>query len=89
MVAEATVLIFCGNWPLEEEEEAGTEAKGGSLASSIGPKRSLVASSILSQRLTGGFSVLDCLSAVTTMPSDSDLLTRLLKLFKLTKAEVS
>ena len=51
---------------------------GGSLSSSIGPSRSLVASSMLSHLLTGGFSAFG-LSA-TTMPSDSDLLTRLLLL---------
>lgn len=76
MVAEATVLIFCGNGGFEDMEAAGGIA---SLTSSMGPKRSLVASSVLVHLLTGGFSGFWVFGP--TMPSDSDLfLTRLLDL---------
>jgi len=67
MVAEATVLMFCGKF-------TGLTSSPGGISSMEGKRRSFVASSVLSHLRTGGFSCFG-LSADITMPSDSDLLT--------------
>jgi len=67
MVAEATVLMFCGKF-------TGASSSPGGISSMEGKRRSFVASSVLSHLRTGGFSCFG-LSADITMPSDSDLLT--------------